>query len=122
MAAPTTRRPRLRLPRPAPDAPTAPAGRPRLRGRVRLPRLDGPLVVLMIVAAVGAIAWSFVVPAMEGPDEEAHIAYVQRLVEDHHLPQQVDSSVDGYSTELERSQYWAQLYQVATNPAVKPLL
>lgn len=78
------------------------------------------LVVLLVVAAAGSLAWSFAAAPLQGPDEEAHVAYVQRIVETGELPQDVDPRAYGYSSELTAAQYWGQLFQVPLNPFIKP--
>jgi hypothetical protein len=45
-----------------------------------------PLVLILIVGAVQALAWDVAVPAFQGPDESAHYAYVQYLAETGKLP------------------------------------
>ncbi len=61
-----------------------PAGVGRLRGWLgRAPRA---LVLILAVAALQSVAWNLALPAFQGPDEDAHFAYVQRLAETGQLP------------------------------------
>src|SRR5262245_10101841 len=59
-----------------------------------------PLALLLLVVAVFGIAWSLMTPAWEAPDEIAHFAYAQTIVENGRLP-----GGDGlpYSTELQEA-------------------
>ena len=48
-------------------------------GRARaVPR---PLVALLAIATIQVVAWALVLPPFQGPDEDAHFAYVQKLAE-----------------------------------------
>ena len=40
-----------------------------------------PFVALMAIAAIQVVAWALVLPPFQGPDEDAHFAYVQKLAE-----------------------------------------
>jgi hypothetical protein len=44
-------------------------------------RLPAPLLAVLCIAAVQALAWSVLLPAFQGQDEAPHFAYTQRLVE-----------------------------------------
>ena len=52
----------------------------RVRG---IPR---PLALMLVVAASLSIAWDVATPALQGPDEARHFAYLQYLAETGHLP------------------------------------
>lgn len=39
-----------------------------------------------LVACLSAASWSFITPAFQVPDEQAHFAYVEVLARTHHLP------------------------------------
>ncbi len=54
--------------------------------RARLRRVPLPLALLLVVAAVQALAWIVVLPPFQGPDEDSHFSYVQRIAEDHTIP------------------------------------
>ena len=58
------------------------------RGRLRWEewRPPAPLVALLLAALTLGFAWALIVPPWQVPDEEAHFAYVQSLVERHRLP------------------------------------
>lgn len=45
-----------------------------------------PLALIVMVALVEGLAWAFVLPAAQGPDEQDHFDYVQRMVEERSLP------------------------------------
>ena len=61
-------------------AATPPRAQPEPR-RLRRPAVPRALALLLAVAAVLSIAWSLATPALQGPDESAHIAATERLVE-----------------------------------------
>src|ERR1700716_3402558 len=72
------------------STPTPGASRPRLGGRAGLLRRVGaiprPLALMLVVAASLSIAWDVATPALQGPDEARHFAYLQYLAETGHLP------------------------------------
>jgi 4-amino-4-deoxy-L-arabinose transferase-like glycosyltransferase len=45
-----------------------------------------PLAAVVVVALVHGVLWSVLTPPYQGPDEPAHIAYVQYVAETGHLP------------------------------------
>lgn len=53
------------------------------RWSARMPRA---LLLILIAAALQSLAWNLALPAFQGPDEDAHFAYVQRLAETGKLP------------------------------------
>jgi hypothetical protein len=59
--------------------------RAALRARVWR-RIGLPLLLLLVVAAVEAFAWTIALPPLEGPDEIGHFAYTQRIVETGSIP------------------------------------
>jgi Predicted membrane protein (DUF2142) len=83
-------------------------------------RPPAPLAALLVVAFVLSLAWSLVTPPLQGPDEDAHVAYVQRIVETGSLPQDVEEGRAGYSTELQAAQTRGGLFETITSPATKP--
>ena len=91
--------------------------RHRLR---RLRRFPLPLAVILLVAAIGQVAWSLATAPLQGPDEDSHVAYVQRMVETGELPQEADADVDGYSSEIDAARRWGNLLAVPTYPAARP--
>jgi hypothetical protein len=44
------------------------------------------LILILAVGAIESVAWDLALPAFQGPDEDAHFAYVQRLAETGKLP------------------------------------
>lgn len=54
--------------------------------RAQLRRVPPALLVLLAVAALQSLAWDMSLPAFQGPDEDAHFAYVQHLAESGELP------------------------------------
>jgi 4-amino-4-deoxy-L-arabinose transferase-like glycosyltransferase len=52
----------------------------------RLRRIPLPLALLLACAAITGAAWSFLKPPLQGPDEVAHVTYVQRIVENKEIP------------------------------------
>ena len=92
-----------------------------MRDRLRaLRRIPLPLAVILVVAAVGHVAWSLATAPLQGPDEDSHVAYVQRMVETGELPQEVDATADGYSSEIDAARRWGNLLAVPTYPAARP--
>jgi 4-amino-4-deoxy-L-arabinose transferase-like glycosyltransferase len=59
-----------------------------------------PLALLLAVVAVFGTAWTLMTPAWQAPDEIAHFAYVQTLVENERLP---GGRMAPYSSELQRA-------------------
>jgi hypothetical protein len=66
------------------DAPRATAS--DSAGRRRWRRVSPALLALLVVAAVQALAWTIVLPPLEGPDEIGHFAYTERIVETRSIP------------------------------------
>jgi Predicted membrane protein (DUF2142) len=52
----------------------------------RLKRMPRGLVFILVVAALQSLAWNLALPAFQGPDEDAHFAYVQHLAETGNVP------------------------------------
>ena len=93
------------------------------RLRRRRPHVGRPpagLVALLVVAAIAHVAWSVVVAPLAGPDEDAHLAYVQRLVDARELPQKVVPGARAFSSEMGAAEYWAGLFQIPLNTLTKP--
>src|SRR4051794_37992136 len=74
--------------------------RPRLSGRLRLPRRRPSAgVAVALITLVNAICWGLIVPPLNVPDETAHLYYAQYVAETGKLPQ--DQPGDNwYSAEL----------------------
>jgi hypothetical protein len=45
-----------------------------------------PLALLLGVVVLQSVAWMVVLPPFQGPDEDSHLSYTQRIVEDHTIP------------------------------------
>ena len=85
--------------------------RVRARARARSPRaalarwagkartVPRPLAALLAVATIQVVAWILVLPPFQGPDEDAHFAYVQHLAETGEATDRHAGSGMSYSTE-----------------------
>ena len=51
-----------------------------------LRRIPRPLALLLAVAALLVVAWTFTTAPFQGPDEPAHFNYTQHLAETGHRP------------------------------------
>lgn len=51
-----------------------------------LRRVPLPLGLLLAVATIQALAWIVLLPAFQGPDEDSHFAYVQKIWETRTIP------------------------------------
>lgn len=91
--------------------------RPRLSRRLRYaPR---PLLAILAVGAVCAFSWSLALPAIQAPDELAHVLYTQLLVERGELPKDSESG-ERRPTELEPAAYWDALNTLVAAPDSRP--
>jgi 4-amino-4-deoxy-L-arabinose transferase-like glycosyltransferase len=92
--------------------------------RRSLLRAPAPLLVLLVVAVVEAVAWAVVLPPLQGPDEISHLAYVQRIVENHDIPWQPNGEsgtpTSPYSTELGVASVETGVDELAGNVAARP--
>lgn len=90
-------------------------------------RIPLPLLAVLGVVLVEGLAWTFAVPALQGADEGAHFAYVQKIADAHEIPWTRDSSgVPGYfpgsvSGEQRLAWTWAGLEPLRGNRAARPL-
>jgi Predicted membrane protein (DUF2142) len=94
----------------------------RARARARSPRaalvqwvgkaraVPRPLAALLAMATIQVVAWVLVLPPFQGPDEDAHFAYVQHLAETGERPDLADGSGFSYSTEQGEAMKWADLF------------
>src|SRR5437588_3854868 len=88
----------------------------------RIPSLvrgvDRRLYALAAVAVISAVAWCIALPAMQGPDELRHFAYVQRLAETGTI---VWGAGNGraYSPETELAIECTGVRQMFQNPAAR---
>lgn len=67
--------------------------------------MPGVLIGIIAVALLAAITWTCVLPPVQGPDEDSHVAYVQRVAETRSITWSLVSAVaedpgGPYSTEL----------------------
>jgi 4-amino-4-deoxy-L-arabinose transferase-like glycosyltransferase len=80
-----------------------------------------PLVILMVVGFIHALAWAVAIAPLTGPDEANHAAYVQHIAETGHGVQFTHG--DGtYSTQLDRLFSGASLRQMNSNQGARPSL
>lgn len=93
----------------------------------RLRTIPAPLCALLAASAIAFLAWSLILPPFQDPDENAHVAYVQKIVDDGSIPWTRGGGVGSrddpltYSTELRTAQLWSGLEPLRGNPAARPL-
>jgi hypothetical protein len=104
----------------------------RARARARSPRaavaqwvskartVPRPLAALLAMATIQVVAWILVLPPFQGPDEEAHFAYVQYLAETGKPPERNGGSGRSYSTEEGEAMKWANLLVLRGVLAARP--
>jgi hypothetical protein len=81
-----------------------------------------PLLVLLAISLVEGLAWSIVLPPLQGPDEVGHFAYVQKLAETGSLPWRGAAPAkpgSPYSTEVEVAATCSGLAELEQNPAAR---
>jgi hypothetical protein len=71
---------------------TPPAARRFRRARKRLRRMPRAAWICALIACANAACWSLLTPPFQVPDEPAHFAYTQHLVEDRDLPTSDEST------------------------------
>jgi hypothetical protein len=81
--------------------------------------------VLLAVALVGAVAWAWVMPPLQGPDEVGHFAYTQKIVEAGEIPWRAvgaapEPGTPPYSTEVDRALVAAAILPSWANPSGRP--
>jgi hypothetical protein len=64
-----------------------------------------PLAAILVFAFLQSVAWSIVIPPFQAPDEDAHFAYTQQLVERHRVPS-TGAPGSPYSTEFTVATTW----------------
>ena len=79
-----------------------------------------PLAVLLVLATIQVVAWMLVLPPFQGPDEDAHFAYVQHLAETGQRPDGPDGSGRIFSTEQGEAMKWADLFVLRGVSAARP--
>lgn len=87
--------------------------------RARLARAPRPLLALLVISAVLAVAWSLAVAPLQGPDERSHAAYVQYLAETGHVPSAVAGTHDS-STEIATAVSFLNLLPLEGIEGAKP--
>lgn len=88
--------------------------------KARAWRMPAPLAALLAAAALMGLAWALMVPALQTPDEVAHFAYTQRIVETHQLPQTVKTNGFPFSTEVGTAGGYADLLALVGNLSARP--
>jgi hypothetical protein len=81
--------------------------------------------VLLVVAAAEALAWAFVMPPLQGPDEVGHFSYTQKIVESGEVPWRAaggapEPGTRTVSTEVERALIAAAILPSWANPSARP--
>jgi hypothetical protein len=80
-----------------------------------------PLLALLAVAAIQAVAWAILVPPLQGPDEIEHVGYTQKLVEDRTIPWRPSGGgVARVSTEARVALAWGGVEALQGNPPARP--
>jgi 4-amino-4-deoxy-L-arabinose transferase-like glycosyltransferase len=79
----------------------------------------------MVVATVAAIAWTCVLPPVQGPDEDSHVAYAQRVAETRSIPWKLVNPPPAdpglpYSTEFAYAQTYGLITPAWGNPFARP--
>jgi 4-amino-4-deoxy-L-arabinose transferase-like glycosyltransferase len=79
----------------------------------------------MVVAVVAAIGWICALPPVQGPDEDSHLAYAQRIAETRSIPWSVLSPPGPdpglpYSTELAYALTYGSVTPSWGNPFARP--
>lgn len=77
-------------------------------------------MLLLVVGAVEAVAWSLVTPALQGADEAAHFSYTQRLVERGELPHTAVPGTQVFSGDMALASRWAGLAATEGNRSARP--
>jgi hypothetical protein len=70
--------------------------------------------VCALVAILNSACWSILIPPLQGPDEQAHLAYVQQLVENGKMPN--GSSEENFSPEELAAMNDLKFGEVILNP------
>lgn len=89
----------------------------RIGRRVR--RIPTALILLLVAGALQSLAWNVALPAFQGPDENAHFAYVQYLAETGHVPSATAGS-GSYSKEVQLALSDLNLTPLMGNLEMKP--
>jgi 4-amino-4-deoxy-L-arabinose transferase-like glycosyltransferase len=96
--------------------------RPVVRAGPR--RVPAPLLAIMAVAVIAAVAWTCALPPWQGPDEDSHFAYVQKIAAAHTIPWHPGGAPADpglpYSTELAYALTYGDVTPAWANPAARP--
>jgi hypothetical protein len=96
---------------------------PTKRSRFR-PRVSPCLLALLALATVEALAWIIVLPPLQGPDEIAHFAYTERMVETRSIPfypsGPPSNSGHSTSTETNAAAIYGGILAESRNPFARP--
>lgn len=93
----------------------------------RLRRVPAPLLALLAATVVCGLSWTLAIPALQGPDESSHIAYVQRIADAHQIPWGGHAEIleasfgPSVSSEQRTAWVWAGLEPLRGNTAAVPL-
>jgi hypothetical protein len=83
-----------------------------------------PLLLLLVVCVVEALAWCIVLPPLQGPDEVTHVAYVQRMVEAREIPWTLHANPadprGSFSTELTAAAVETGIQPLYANVSARP--
>jgi predicted membrane protein DUF2142 len=89
-----------------------------------LRRVPAPLLVLLAICLVEALAWCVALPPLQGPDEDAHVAYVQKIAEAREIPwvwgDDAGHPGPGFSDELGQAILDAGVASSHGNPSGRP--
>jgi hypothetical protein len=87
-------------------------------------RVPLPLGLLLVVATLQTLAWIVVLPAFQGPDEDSHLSYVQRIVEEKTVPWKPQGGIPPqgvrFSEEMQRAENLTGLGSLIGNLAARP--
>jgi hypothetical protein len=78
-----------------------------------------PLALLLVVAAVLSVAWSFATAQLQGPDEADHVAYVAHLAETGKIPSAVTGNAP-YAPDESAALYGYGYLRLLQNRLVRP--
>jgi Predicted membrane protein (DUF2142) len=70
--------------------------------------------VCALIAILNSVCWSILIPPLQGPDEQAHFAYVQQLAENGHMPN--GSSEENFSPEEQTAMRDLEFGELILNP------
>jgi 4-amino-4-deoxy-L-arabinose transferase-like glycosyltransferase len=87
---------------------------------VKVRAVPRPLIALLVMATIQVAAWMLVLPPFQGPDEDAHFAYVQHLAETGERPNPGGSGTKSYSTEQAEAMKWGNLLVLRGIVAARP--